>query len=101
MRWKKFIKYILKEDSRSFYAGMEEILELGRRCSKIGKKKLVDSDKKFWKIYSSCSKGVNKKHSKWDKRSSENGENIFWKRIKEGFLVEWKIFKNSEEEVLK
>ena len=49
---------------------MQEIQELGSRTSKIGKKKFLDSDKKFWKIYSRCSKGVNKKHAKWDKRSS-------------------------------
>ena len=52
-------------------------------------------------IYSSCSKGVNKKHSKWDKRSLENGENIFWKSIQEVFMVECKKIKNWEEEVLK
>ena len=64
------IKYILKEDSRNFYGGMEEIQELGRRSSKIRKKKFLDSDKKFWEIYSRCSKGMNKKLSKWDKRRS-------------------------------
>ena len=64
------IKYILKEDSRSFYGVMQEIQELGRRSSKIGKKKFLDSDKKVWKIYSRCSKGVNKKNSKLDKRRS-------------------------------
>ena len=63
-------KYIVKENSRSFYGGMEEIQELGRRSSKIRKTKFLDSDKKFWKIYSRCSKGVNKKLSKWDKRRS-------------------------------
>ena len=60
----------MKEDSSSFYVGMQEIQELGRRSSKIGKKKLLDTDKKFRKIYSICSKGVNKKHLKLDKRSS-------------------------------
>ena len=73
---------------------MQEIQELGRRSSKIGKKKFLDSDKKLWKIYSGCCKGVNIKHSKWDKRSSEN---IFRKRIQEIFIVEYKIFKIFEE----
>ena len=41
---------------------------------------------------------MNIQQSKWDKRSSEN---IFWKKIKEGFMVECKKFKNREEEVLK
>ena len=41
---------------------------------------------------------MNVKHSKWDKRSSEN---IFWKWIQEVFLVECKILKISEEEPLK
>ena len=77
---------------------MEEIQELGRRSSKIRKHKFLDSDKKFWEIYSRCSKGVNKKLSKWDKRRSKN---IFWKRMKEVFMVECKKFKNWEEEVLK
>ena len=40
-----------------------------RKSSKIGKKMFLDSDKKFWKIYSIGSKGVNIEHSKWDKRS--------------------------------
>ena len=62
-----FIKYILKEDSRSFYGAKQENQELGRRSYKIWKKKFLDSDKKFWKIYSRCSKGVNIKHSKWNK----------------------------------
>ena len=79
----------------------EKILELGWRSPQIGRKKFLDSDTKFWKIYSRCSKGVKIKHSKWDKRSSENGENIFWKRIKEVSMVECKKFKNWEEEVLK
>ena len=92
------MKYILKENSRNFYGGMQEIQELGRSSSKIGTKKFLDSDKKVWKIYSRCSKGVNKKHSKCDKRSLEN---IFWKRTLEVFLAEWKKFKNWEEEVLK
>ena len=52
-------------------------------------------------IYSSCSKGVNQKHSNLDKRSSENGENIFLTRIKEVCMVACKKFKNWEEEVLK
>ena len=52
-------------------------------------------------IYSRCSKGVNKKYSKWDKRSSENEENIFWKWINDVFMAECKKFKNWEEEVLK
>ena len=65
-----FIKYILKEDWRSFYSGMQDIQELGRISSKIGKKKFLDSDKKFWKIYSRCSKVVNIKHSNREKRSS-------------------------------
>ena len=77
---------------------MPENQDLGRRSSKIGKKKCLDSDKKFWKIYSRCSKGVNIKHSKWDKSSSEN---IFWYRIQEVFIVQYKIFKNWEEEGLK
>ena len=93
-----FWKYILKEDSRSFYSGMQEIQELGRISSKIRKKKFLDSDKKFWKIYSRCCKGENTKHSKWCKRSSEN---IFWKRILEVFIVQCMKFKNWEEEVLK
>ena len=38
------------------------------------------------------------KHPKWDKRRSEN---IFQKRIQEVFIVEFKKFKNWEEEVLK
>ena len=70
MRENKFIKYILKEDSRSFYVGIQEIKEFERRSSKIGKKKFLDSDKKFWKIYSRCSEGLHIKHSKRDKRSS-------------------------------
>ena len=49
---------------------MQEIQELRRTSSKIGKKKLLDTDKKFRKINSICFKGVNKKHSKLDKRSS-------------------------------
>ena len=73
---------------------MQEIQELGRRSSKIGKKKFLDSDKKFWKIYSRCSEGVNKKDPKWDKWSLENGENIFWKWIKDVFMVECQKFKN-------
>ena len=77
---------------------MPEIQELGRISSKIGKKKFLDSEKKFWMIYSICCKGVNIKHSKWDKRRSEN---IFQKRIQEVFIVEFKKFKNWEEEVLK
>ena len=80
---------------------MQKILELGRRCSKIGKKKFLDSDKKFWKIYSRCCKGVNIKHSKWDKRSSENWINIFWNRIQEVFMVECKKINNWEEDVIK
>ena len=84
----------MKEDSRSFYGGMQENQELGRISSKIRKTKFLDSDKKFLKIYSWCCKGVNIKHSKWDKRSSEN---IFWKRIQEVFIVECKICKNWEE----
>ena len=77
---------------------MQEIQEWGRRRSKIRKKKFLDSDIKLWKIYSSCSKGVNIKHSNWDKRSSEN---IFCKRIQEVFIVQYKIFKNWEEYVPK
>ena len=77
---------------------MQEIQELGRRCSKIGKNKFLDSDKKSWKIYSRCSKGVNIKEPKWDKRSLEN---IFWKRIQEVFILECKKFKNWVEDVLK
>ena len=76
---------------------MQENQELGRRSSKIGKKKFLESDKKFWKIYSRCSKGVNIKHSKWDKISSEN---IFWMRIQEVYMVECKKVKNWEEDVL-
>ena len=84
-----------------FYGGMQEIKELGRRSCKIGKKKFLDLDKKFRKIYSKSSKGVNIKHSNWDKRSSENRENMFWKRIQEFFIVECKKFKNCDEKVLK
>ena len=47
VRLKSFRKYILKEDSRSFYNAIQDIQELGRRSSKIGKKKFLDSDKKF------------------------------------------------------
>ena len=79
---------------------MQEIQELESRSSNAGKNKYLDSDKKFWKIYSRCSNGVNIKHSKWDKRSSENRVNIFWKRIKEVSMLECKKFKNWEEEVL-
>ena len=49
---------------------MQEIQELERKSSKIGKKKFLHSDKKFWKISSRCSHGMNIKHSKRDKRSS-------------------------------
>ena len=84
----------MKEDSSSFYGGMQENQELGRISSKIRKTKFLDSDKKFWKIYSRCSKCVNIKHLKWDKRSSEK---IFWKRIQDVFIVECKIVKNWEE----
>ena len=84
----------MKEDWRSFYGGMQENQVLGRISSKIRKTKFLDSDKKFWKIYSRCCKGVNIKHSKWDKTSSEN---IFWKSIQDVFIVECKIFKNWEE----
>ena len=77
---------------------MQDIQELGRISSKIGKKKFLDLDKKFRKIYSKSSKGVNIKHSNWDKRSSEN---IFGKRIQEVFIVQYKIFKNWEQEGLK
>ena len=84
----------MKEDSRSFYSGMQDIQDFGRISSKIAYKKFFDSDKKFLKIYPRCCKGVNIKHSKWDKRSSEN---IFWKRIQEVFIVECKIFKILEE----
>ena len=73
---------------------MQEIQELGRVSSKIGKKKFLDSDKKFWKIYSRCGKGVNITHTKYDKRRSEN---IFWKGIQEVFIVECKKFKNWKE----
>ena len=59
---------------------MQEIQELGRISSEIGKKKFLDSDKNFWKIYSRCSKGLSIKDSKWDKSSSEN---ILWKRIRD------------------
>ena len=37
----------MKEDSRSFYSGMEEIQEFGRRFSEIGKKKFLGPEKKF------------------------------------------------------
>ena len=77
---------------------MQHIQELERISSKIGKKKYLDSDKTFWKIYSRCCKGVNIEHPKWDKRSSEN---IFCKRIQELFMAECKKFNNWEEEVLK
>ena len=82
-------------DSRIFYNGLQDIPELRRISSKIGKKYFLNSDKKFWKIYSRCSKGLNIKHLKWDKSSSEN---IFWKRIREVFMVECKKYKNWEEE---
>ena len=84
----------MKEDSRSFYGGMQENQELGRKSSKIRKTMFLDSDKKFWKIYSRCSKWLIIKHLKWDKKSSEN---IFWKRIQEVFVVECKKIKNWEE----
>ncbi len=61
----------MKDDSRSFYGGMQDIQDLGRISSKICKKKFLDSNKKFWKIYSRCSKGVNIKHSNWDKRGTD------------------------------
>ena len=77
---------------------MQDIQELGRISSKIGKNKFLDSDKKFWKIYSRCCKGLNIKHAKWYKSSSEN---IFCKRIQELFMAECKKFNNWEEEVLK
>ena len=80
---------------------MQKIHKLGRRSSKIGKKKFLNLDKKFWKRYSRSCKGVNIKHSKRDKRGSESGINIFWNRIQEVFIVECKKFKNSDEEVLK
>ena len=73
---------------------MQDIQELGRISSKIGKNKFLDSDKMFWKIYSRSSKCVNIKHLKWDKRSSEK---IFWKRIQDVFIVEYKIFMIWEE----
>ena len=45
-KWNKEVhKIILKEDSRSFYSGMQEIQELGRRISKIGKNMFLDSEK--------------------------------------------------------
>ena len=44
---------------------------------------------------------MNIKHTKQDKRSSENGEKIFGKRIQKVSIVECKKFKNWEEEVLK
>ena len=66
-KWnKEVLKIILKVDSRSFYSGMQDIQELGRISSKIGKNKVLDSDKKLIKIYSRCPKGVNTKQSKWD-----------------------------------
>ena len=64
------LKIYSEWEFKKFYGGMEEIQELGRRSSKIRKMMFLDSDKKFWKIYARCSKGVNKKHSKLDKRSS-------------------------------
>ena len=59
---KEYHKIYSEKEFKKFYGGMEEIQELGRRGSKIRKTNLLDSDKKFWKIYSRCSKGVNKKH---------------------------------------
>ena len=77
---------------------MQNIQKLGRISSKIWKKKFLDSDKKFWKIYSRCCKGVNIKHScdikEVMKIYSERG-------FKEVFIVQYKIFKNWEEEGLK
>ena len=49
-------------------------------------------------MYARYSKGVNIKHSKLDKRRSEN---IFRQRIQEVFIGEFKKFKNWEKEVLK
>ena len=40
-RLKKFIKYILKVDWRSFYGRMQEIQEMERKSSKIGKKDVL------------------------------------------------------------
>ena len=60
----------MKEDSRSFYGGMQENQELGRIRSKRRKTMFLDWDKKFWLIYSRSSKGDNIKDSKLDKRSS-------------------------------
>ena len=54
----------MKEDSKSFYGGMQENQELGRISSKIRKTKFLDSDKKFWQIYSRSSEGDNIKDSK-------------------------------------
>ena len=76
MFW-KWGKYILKDDWRSFYGGMQNIQELGRRSSKIGKKKFLDSYKKFWNIYSRCSKVLYIKNSHWEIRCSGSGVNIF------------------------
>ena len=36
----------------------------------------------------------------WDTRSSESGIIIYWKLIKEDFMVEFKEFMNCEEDVL-
>ena len=80
---------------------MQEIQEFGRRSSKIWKKKFLESYKKFWNIYSRCSKVVYIKNSHWEIRSSGNGVNIFGKMIKEVIMVLFKKFKNWEEEVLK
>ena len=37
----------------------------------------------------------------WEKRNYKGGIKIIWKCIEEDFMGEFKIFKNSEEEVLK
>ena len=66
-KWNKEVHKIYSERGfKKFYSGMQEIQELGRRISKIGKKKFLDSDKRFWMIYSWFPKGVNTKHLKWD-----------------------------------
>ena len=44
--------------------GFKKFLWWNARNSRIGKKMFIESDKKFLKIYSRCSEGVNKKDPK-------------------------------------
>ena len=105
-KWNKEVhKIILKEDSRSFYSGMQDIQELGRIRSKIGKNKFLDSDKKLKKIYSRCSKGLNIKHSKWNKEVhkiySERGFKKFLQWNARYSRIGKNKFKNWEKQVLR